>query len=57
MVPYLSPLIDGSILRNHTTPIDYFLNSGVLSLECLPAHIIWFLVEYKRDITKSYKPS
>ena len=57
MVPHLGLLVDGSVLRNLTTPIDYLFNSGVLSLECLPAHIICYLVEFTRDIMKSYRPS
>ena len=57
MVPHLGKLIDGSVLRDFSTPIYYFLNSGVLSLERSPAHVICYLVEFMRDVTKSYRPS
>ena len=57
MVPHLGKLIDGSVLRDFSTPIYYFLNSGVLGLERSPAHVICYLVEFMRDVTKSYRPS
>ena len=56
MVPYFSLLIDRDILRNLTTSVDDFLDSGVLRLECLSAHIICHLIELTRDIAKSYRP-
>ena len=57
MILHFGLLIDRSVLRNLTTPINYLFNSRVLSLERLPAHIIRYLVKFTRDITKSHRPS